>query len=217
MAVTYCAYLFDIEGYQKAIRPMIEQLVEKNYQALHSKATEIAHANPQIWKILKDYRYFPDDLGREEQEFDTIEGRVNFWMTVVLSAFWHPIKTTPLYVSSITETLHLLGDDEFIITKLTIGKTLYALLQPEAVNDPIIQRHDNGWPSWSGQGLMGWLDRTDINELLTHLLSLQKVFTKDIESHKDNIMRQYEAYQGAIEMLSIAEDAGQGLFMAILD
>ncbi len=217
MATIHRAYVFDVDSFRSVSEPIIERLIQDDFKALRIKAFHLADEKPHLWRILEDYRFYPDDLGHEEDEFDTIESRTKFWMMIVLSAFWQPIEMQADYVPSITQLMHRLVIDDRVTTQLTIGKAICALLQPQLVSDPITQRKDKAWPFWCNYGLSGWLDKSDIIGLLNHLVSIEEIPQRILDQRDDATVRQIMAYKAAMHMLSTAQQAEKGLFLAILD
>lgn len=212
MAVYHRAYLFDIDGCSKVIRPIVSRLASGDTEALRATATRIAKRKPEIWSLLADYRLHQDDLGSEEREFDTIESRVRFWMMVVFASFWQPVETPPDYARAVDRAIRQFADDEKLINMLSVGRPLCTLLHSELVLDLETHQHiDDDWPFWCRLGLTGWLDSDDIHDLLERLLPLQDFFTKGAGAEY------HDVYQAAWRLLSIAHQSGRGLFLAIVD
>jgi hypothetical protein len=217
MTVAHCAYLFDVENYRATIRSMLPHLVANDFSDLHTLAKQVSNDKPQIWSVLAQHRLFLEDFECEEPYF-SFEAQVNFWMVIVMSAFWQPIATPVGYVRSMRAAMQLAGESEDIGIELTVGKTTCALLQPQFVVDPIKHRLDKRWPFWSYGHGGGWLDISDIDPLLSRLLLLNGFFSRiDLEVESSLDVQPVTAYQSAAQMLSAAQRSKQGLFLSIVD
>lgn len=219
VATYYRAYLLDLAGYRTIAIPIVRRLEAGDHDELQAQATDLAAKTPGIWALLDDYRLYPDDLGREAEAFDSVEGRVYFWMMIVLVAYCRPIGVPAHYGQSIHEAVGRFVQDEAALLRLAQGKPLCALLHPELVpNEAIARRWDDRWPFWCRFGTKGWLDEYDARELLQLLLRLNRFFAhSSAESPPRVPARQREAYQAALDILGAAAQPGRGLLLSIVD
>jgi hypothetical protein len=214
MAAIHLAYLFDVESYWKITAPMIPRMEQNDFDLLQSTAEQMLGQRPAIWNTLENHRFYAtdQDIGGDHQF------SVRFWMMTVLAFHWQPVQTPRRYVRSITLAMRQNNMNEDVIVKLTSGKSLCSLLQPQLVSDPINQRSSAVWPFWSYyDGMGGWLDRLDIDDLLRQLTPLNVFFDKDLETEKGLDLQPITACQAALRMLSAAQQANHGLFLAIVD
>jgi len=217
MAVAHCAYLFNVENYRATIRPVVPHLVANDFSNLHTLAKQVSTDKPQIWSMLAQHRLFLEDFECEEPYY-SFESQVNFWMVIVMSAFWQPIATPVGYVRSMQAAMQLAGASEDIGIELTVGKTTCALLQPQLVVDPIKQQRDKSWPFWSYGHGGGWLEISDIDLLLSRLMSLSGFFSGiDFKAENGLEVQPATAYRSAVQMLSAVQRSKQGLFLSIVD
>ncbi len=87
MAVITRIYLFDFEGFREYVNPLIADMHGGNYEVLADAAADVARNNPQVWTVLRDFRFDPTDLGSELVEFPEVCDRVRFWLMVLISPF----------------------------------------------------------------------------------------------------------------------------------
>lgn len=212
MSVVFRAYLFDVDDFRRAITPVMEGLQKDNFNLLRLQANEIGENNPDVWKVLEDFRYCAGDFEQEEIQFDEIEDRVRFWMFIIMANFWQKVDLSrTVNVRAIAESLTSLRANDEIIALLTRGRGICSLLYPELLTKSISEQDNGNWPSWCCRyGLVGWLDITDARELLSALLQLQSTRT-DIAEIQEAI------YQELEQLLSTAVRLNKGLFLAILD
>jgi hypothetical protein len=216
MAVATTLYLFDVEGFQNEIAPLIQQFQMGRFDKLQAIATRIAREKPQIWSLLADFRLYPDDLGNEDGEFPDTSARVNFWMMIVLASSCQPLDFSVHGITTFVPVLQKYDWTERDMKRLLIGNSQCALLQPALVLDRIKRpsRYED-WPIWCRFGrlpaLTGWLDLTDIRDLLDRLSVLSKRF---------RVLESYELvskYNLLVTVLATAERANLGLFIATTD
>jgi hypothetical protein len=214
MAAIHLAYLFDVESYRTITAPILPRMEQNDFGLLQETAEQMLRQRPAIWSMLENHRFHATDpdIGGDHQF------SVRFWMMAVLAFHWQPIQTPRRYVRSITLAMQQNSMNQDVIVKLTSGKTLCSLLQPQLVSDPINQRRNADWPFWSYyDGMGGWLDRPDIGDMLRQLMPLNVFFDKNLESEKGLDLQPITAYQTAMRMLSAAKQANCGLFLAIVD
>ena len=216
MAVVKLVYLFDVAQFREVINPVVHQLVEGDLSLLQSIATTTAERTPQIWSMLEAHRLHESDLGREQLEFSDEAARCNFWLMILVSAFWKPIEVAPMGVTRLTSYLSNMGWSRQEIQRLAIGNSQRALLQPELVLDPVARpTNPDDWPFWCWFGripaLTGWLDFHDIQRNLIELDVLSQ------ELRKTNDTQLFNEYKSNVAMLLEADEAQQGLFVAFAD
>lgn len=199
MAVYHRIYLFDVGGYKREMEPVVANLVLGQTDTLRVTANKIALKKPSVWNLLKDHRFYPSDLGREEWEFDLIESRVRFWMFLILAAFWSPLTIPRDYATTVTQVLNPAFPE--VAKKLVKGRPFFELFFSG-------QTADSNIPFWCQLGSVGWLDCDDVINLEAILIRQQRLYTQpDLR----------KVYRLVIRLLSTARRRRKGLFLAIVD
>lgn len=207
MAVVYRAYLFDLDGFEEVFIPLTQHLKTGAYRKFQETARQVAERKPDIRNILEDYRIYPDDLGCEDEEFDTVAGRLRFWTMVILSSFLRPLAMPPGYVKGVISYMQHHEESISFSDKLVRGKPIGSLFETlcnleDSSSDPL--------SFWNYMGMVGWLDQSDIRGILVCLSSIKE---EPLYENEAEIM----AFRAAKRMLLEANRCSKGLFFAVLD
>ena len=147
MGIGRIAYYFDVESFRETIKPIINQLQIYDLSGLRKVAMEIGSNNLSLWRLLGHFSFYPEYLGNEEKEFDTLENRIFFWTMIILSSFCQKVEN-PVNARVTDELLRSYGMEEEVTKELCIGRPLGALLFPQIEYKPALQRDDAEWPFW---------------------------------------------------------------------
>lgn len=209
MTVYHRAYLFDADRCRDVLLPLIRELVAGRPKSLQDKATELGTTNTEVWGLLRDFRLHLNDLGHEDEEFDTQDQRIRYWLMIVFAHFWRPLETPRNYARTVRDAILSVEDDPQFVELLTIGKPVDSLISDQQLG----RRVESGkeLTSWCKLGLMGWLDRSDVDAQRRRLNSLQVHFLHNHKSPHNT------AYLAAIRLMTRASQEASGLFMAISD
>ncbi len=131
MGISRIAFLFDVDKFKNTFQPFIGELENNNYANLRTVSTQKVKNNPSLWKVLDYFGYFESDIDREEEEFDTIESRVMFWINILVAESCNDAITDPVNARVIGEILPLLKIESDIVSKLQVGKPFGVLLLPQ--------------------------------------------------------------------------------------
>ena len=191
------AYLFDSNAFRHQVAPLIEGLDNGDYQPLRQKAWAVTLTKPEVWKILENHFYGPDDFLPEYQ--DAHFPNTRFWFLAILSQYlqaipsFSPIPTWKdqyLHWELLRRALVLIGWDRRDCTLLISGESTCSLLLPDRVTELVEQKYIAGltdrsaWlESKSGHMVQahwcefegGWLDKSE----------MQRLHAKLLESHED--------------------------------
>lgn len=182
MSVRNIVYLFDVEKYKTTIKPILPHLEAGDDELLRITATHLARENPEIWSILRNYRYFPDDLGNEDQEFDMVEARIHFWMTIILSNFWKPLKVPRNFILLVDKMFSLVNINGEMPDDAIFEKPIWKLFLPDPNKDNLLSEQS---PEWFNLGFIRWLDYKDVANLRRFLISKRNCFKWDYQDVKN--------------------------------
>lgn len=170
MGVSRIAFLFDVDKFKNTFQPFVGELEINNYTNLRTISTQKVKSDPGLWKVLDYFGYFESDIDREEEEFDTIESRVMFWINILVAESCCGAITNPVNARVIGEILPLLKIESDIVSRLQVGKPFGALLLPQLRQEEL--------PFWCKRFSAGWLSKEDSERILTMLektnLALQR-------------------------------------------
>ena len=178
MAVITRIYLFDVEGFREYVNPLIDDIHSGNHEVLAGAAADVARNNPQIWTVLRDFRFDPTDLGSELVEFPEMHDRVRFWLMVLISPFLQPMEEKSSQLSAPTlrgfnfvDKLKANGWAEDDAKRLITGNPSEQLLGPQPNSSSSQHTRDLGPSSvvvGLGQlpNLTGWLRSDEVLEFL---------------------------------------------------
>lgn len=209
MTTMYCLYIFDTDNYAKTVKPLVSRLLLEDYSGLHELATTIALKKPDIWQELIYWRYYPDDLGNEEVEFDMPINRVDFWMTIILMANCTRIPTPEKYYEQIAEARKYCGSDRYI-ERILWGsplQTFYEIMLGEVSKETNV--HISKIPLWCKRGLVHWLSYTEIGKLIQWIDESKNCFSKT-----SNLL---DTIDSAEQILLSAYQQQKDLLIATLD
>jgi hypothetical protein len=208
MGISRIAYYFDIDRFKTTFKSIIRELELNDFGNLRKIATEKAKRNPNLWKIMDQFRYSQSDLEQEEDQFDTLESRVMFWIHILIADSCDVVED-PVDARTIGEKLLLLNIDRKIISQLQLGRPLGVLLKPKTPEDD--------WPFWCKRYNAGWLGVSDCEEIIgvfrekrTTLESRSNDFGSGLQDVKwilDNLLK----------MLIGAVNLNKGLFLGFSD
>lgn len=205
MGISRIAFLFDVDKFTSTFQPLIGELENNNYGNLRTVSTQKVKNNPRLWKVLDYFGYFESDIGREEEEFDTIESRVMFWINILIADSCLVAVTDPVNARTIGEILPLLKIEFDIISKLQVGKPFDVLLFPQRGQDEL--------PFWCKRFSVGWLSKEDCQEIF---LLLEKVYSALIAQDlvlKGNLEDALPVLNNLMDMLSSAFRKEKGLLL----
>ncbi len=214
MGIRRIACYFDVNGFRETMEPIINQLQSYDLSTLRRAAKERGSNIPSLWGLLGAFSFYPDDLGNEEKEFDTLESRMHFWIMIILASFCQDVEN-PVNARATGEALRSYIVEEELIEELRIGRPLGALLFPQIEYKPALQRDDAEWPFWCrNYGGLGWLDKRDVNRLLETLTQNERYMASKTIVIPD-AQQQIAEYEALITMLNTASTLGKGLFLGI--
>jgi len=214
MATTYNVYLFDLRSFSVMLSPALEQLYSGNYRALRDIAYRVAKEHEDIWDVLEDYRFYPDDIGAEDTEFATPEDRIKFWIMIVLTSCCVPLEIPSSYLKDMRAFLDEVGTENALIDKITRGKPIAELFMTMVEPNEFALMKRNFWEYF---GMVGWLDSSDIQKALEYLSSLDDKYCFRINDDEFMNKERILAYQTAKRMFSKANASSKGLFLSITD
>jgi hypothetical protein len=202
MTILRISWYCDMEGFQRTFGPIGQALERGELGILRDAAHERAHLTPAVWPLVEAMRYYPDDLGNEDTEFEDLEARIRFWITIILASFCQPTGR-PLNATATLEVLHRYELRDEVVTQLWRGKPLGALLLPSIKHKTDMPDEDPAWPYWARGYDVGWLDSTDIQRLLS-VLTLQKRYMVEREATMAEAAADSPTYASMIAMLTSA-------------
>lgn len=205
MGISRIAFLFDVNKFKNTFQPFVGELENSHYASLKAFATQKVKDNPGLWKVLDYFGYFENDIEREEEEFDTIESRIMFWINVLVADSCHSEITNPVNARAIGEILPLLKIEADVVLKLQVGKPFGELLLPQQSRDE--------WPFWCNRFSAGWLNIKDIEEIIYALEQASiavKVQGVQLEGNPDDVLR---ILINLADMLSRARKQNKGLLL----
>jgi len=210
----YGAYLFDVDGYETTITPFLGKLSLNQFDELKVYATQSALTHPYIWLMMENFGYQESDLGHEEDEWDTVEGRVRFWMMIVLAHSCQNIYgTTGHYPTHIRELLQPVENKEYI-EKLLFGRPLSELLlQEESVKSDLSP--STVVPFWCKLAV-GWLGPQDIDAFSKRLPDWKRELGKLKTSDRQSYLRKEASFKTLVYLLSLASHTKRGLLQALV-
>lgn len=213
MSILHFAYLFDPTDFQKEITPLLDRLNVEDYSALREKAWEVAQRKPDIWKILENHFYGPDNFLPEYE--NSQYPNTNFWFLVILSQFLKPIPSFGfaakwqeqyLRIELLKKGLKLIGWHEDDCILLIQGMSPCSLLLPNQVKELITQNRVRDllqrtawvkskqgnwerthWCDFEG----GWLDRDNIERLYSKLQISQNDFLA-LRSNRELLLQEWD-------------------------
>ncbi len=205
MGISRIAFLFDVDKFKNTFQPFIGELENNNYANLRTVSTQKVKNNPSLWKVLDYFGYFESDIDREEEEFDTIESRVMFWINILVAESCNDAITDPVNARVIGEILPLLKIESDIVSKLQVGKPFGVLLLP--------QRRQEEMPFWCKRFSAGWLSKEDCQEILALLEKASFALRAQDLVLKGNLDDALPILSNLINMLSNAIRQKKGLLL----
>lgn len=194
------AFLFDYKSLLRRITPVFKALEYGSSNELRKLAMDTGTNNPKIWKILDYYGFYPKDDDFEEKNYDGVDGRVAFWLILVMAEYCSIIDN-PVDPKTIGEALRPAGIDEETILMLAKGKpfsniflSLAQTISKDATIDNILGNIDD-YPA-------GWLNIEDI-----------KTLEAKLRVHREQI--NHPAFERLQAMLDTAIQSRQGLILGV--
>ena len=214
MAIAEHIYLFDANNFQKMFVPIVQRLVSGDTTLLEETANQIATNNQNVWTILKNYRYYPSDLGREGEEFCDSSSRIDFWTMIVLAFFLQPIEYSRWHIQTLSDILRNLRWTEIEARKLTEGRSQKELLPSNLSKKSTKNLEIN--EAWSVEDWLNnvalsisWYSASDVRKIKFSLS--QNNMQKKIGEEK------FDAYKAIVSILSVAESENAGLLLTVSD
>jgi hypothetical protein len=204
MGISRIAFLFDVNKFKKTFQPFIGELENNNYANLRTVSTQKVKNDPSLWEVLDYFGYFKSDVDREEEEFDTIESRVMFWINILVAESCNDAIKNPVNARVIGEILPLLKIESDVVLKLQTGKPFGALLMPERRQE---------LPFWCKRFSVGWLSKEDCQEILALLEKAYFALKPQDLSLRGNLDDVLSILSNLIDMLSSALREEKGLLL----
>jgi hypothetical protein len=208
MGIARITYYFDFENFRKVFVPISKQLYRNKIDELKNKAQDLAARDQVSWKLLDQLSYWKDDFGNEEEEFEELRTRIKFWILTLISSFCEDPGFTPLDPVMIVHLFDDLGiEDKEVIRKLQSGRPLGSLLLSKVELRPALDRDDSKWPYWcQSYGSLGWLNRTDINNIC--ILLNKQILEGHLTADENKLIVLQNTLNGALKR-------NRGLFLGI--
>jgi hypothetical protein len=202
MAVLHQCYIFDYEQFSANLKDLSTDMGNKQFDSLKRLAYQLAKSNNDIWKILELFRYYPDDIEHEDDEFDREEDYVRFWLFIVLFSCCKLIENPQKLASKFSKFGKVTGlGDLFTRIKGEPIDTLINLVDGENL------KFHQLLPKL---GLINWLDRHEINDLslkIKTVLNLSDTLNPELR----------DTFADFEHILVQVKSANQGLLYAIAD